>query len=168
MSKSIPGVIRDILEASGGEGGGGTPEATITAAIDGSAPATTLTSILAGIAAIQANLDPKLIRSASATISSDGDTTAIDISALTGYVAGDQIVIITAIVQTTVDSPESFVIENSGVSPTFVQRVYAPTIGTGLALPVEWPLPADTDLIVNKAGVVNSQYSFAYYLRQAV
>lgn len=110
-------------------------------------------------------LQTKGIRTAAGTISASGDTTAIDISALSGYVSGDLIVLTSMRIQNESGSPNTVLIKDGA---TTLARAYTSVAGSGFDRQYspgrELRLTADTDLILNLSAANSIGYSIEYYL----
>jgi len=118
--------------------------------------------------AVTATVDApeKTIKTATGTFNASGDNTAIDISAVSGYVAGNYIVITAIRVQNEVGTANTVLLKDGA---TTKGRYYlAASAGAGFdrvyANNRELRLTADTDLILNLSAATAIGYSIEYFL----
>lgn len=117
-----------------------------------------------GSVSVSALPTPTLL-SATGTIATSGDNTVIDISAVAGYSAGDNIVITHFILQNESSTATTAIVKDGA---TTIARVLGQNQGDGLALNfasgLEWRLSDDADLVVNLSGANSFGYTVFYYL----
>jgi hypothetical protein len=112
-------------------------------------------------------LGNKTILTATGTFSTSGDNTAIDISAASGYVSGDYVVIAAIRIQNESGEANTILIKDGA---TTISRIYTATEGSGLDRQYETGrelrLSADADIILNLSAANQIGYSIEFFLEQ--